>query len=140
MKPHISIITIGVDDLEESLAFYRDGMGFKTEGIIGQEFAYGAVVFIEMQKGLKLGLWPRNSLAHDTGLSVGPVSSTEFSLGHNVPSKEAVDTIMKEAEKAGATIVKQAQDTFWGGYAGYFKDLDEHLWEIVWNPAWEEGA
>ncbi|MBX3629877.1 MAG: VOC family protein [Nitrosomonas sp.] len=122
MKQHITVITIGVDDLEKSLAFYRDGLGFKTEGIVGQEFEYGAVAFIEMQKGLKLGLWPRKNLAHDTGLSVSPVSSTEFLLGHNVPSKEA--------EKAGATIVKQAQDTFWGGYAGYFKDLDEHLWEI----------
>lgn len=140
MRPYITIITIAVDDLERSLAFYRDGLGFKTEGIVGQELEYGAVVFIEMQKGLKLGLWPRKSLAHDTGLSVGPASSTEFSLGHNVSSKEAVDAVMKEAEKAGATVVKQAHDTFWGGYAGYFKDLDEHLWEIVWNPAWEEGA
>jgi len=87
---------------------------------------------------LKLGLWPRKSLAHDTGLSVSPVSSTEFSLGHNVSSREDVDTVMAEADKAGAAIVKQAQDTFWGGYAGYFKDPDGHLWEIVWNPAWEE--
>ncbi|PJB70261.1 MAG: glyoxalase [Alphaproteobacteria bacterium CG_4_9_14_3_um_filter_47_13] len=138
MKPQISVITIGVDDLEKSLRFYRDGLGLKTEGIMGQEFEYGAVVFIDLQNGLKLGLWPRKSLAHDTGLSVSPVSSTEFSLGHNVSSREDVDTVMAEADKAGAAIVKQAQDTFWGGYAGYFKDPDGHLWEIVWNPAWEE--
>lgn len=90
MKPHITIITIGVDDLEKSLAFYRDGMGFKTEGIVEQEFEHGAVVFIEMQKGLKLGLWPRKSIAHDTGLSVSPASSTEFSLGHSKTAPEYI--------------------------------------------------
>ena len=140
MKPQITVITIGVDDLEKSLQFYRGGLGFETEGIIGQEFEYGAVVFIDLQNGLRLALWPRKSLAHDTGLPVSPASSTEFSLGHNVSTKEKVDTAMGEAEKAGATIVKEAHDTFWGGYAGYFKDPDGHLWEVVWNPAWEEEA
>ena len=140
MKPQITIITIGVDDLDASLKFYRDGLGLKTEGIIGQEFEYGAVVFIKMQSGLTLGLWPRKSLAHDTNLPVSPVSSTEFSLGHIVSSKDESDVVMGEAKKAGAVIVKEAQDTFWGGYAGYFKDPDGHLWEIAWNPAWEEAA
>src|SRR3546814_17180909 len=88
MKPRISVITIGVDDLEVSLRFYRDGLGFATEGIIGKEFEYGAVVFIELQSGLRLALWPRKSLGHDAGLAVSAASATEMSLGHNVGSKE----------------------------------------------------
>jgi len=136
MKPYITVITLGVDDLEKSLQFYRDGLGFETEGIVGEEFEHGAVVFIELQAGLKLGLWPRKSLSHDTGLPVDHPSATEFSLGHNVSSKEEVDAVMKQSETAGAVIVKHAQNTFYGGYAGYFKDLDGHLWEVAWNPSW----
>jgi catechol 2,3-dioxygenase-like lactoylglutathione lyase family enzyme len=109
-------------------------MGLPTEGIIGKEFEYGAVAFFKLQGGLTLALWPRQSLSRDTGLPVDAVSSTEFSLGNNVRSKAEVDAVMKEAQAAGATIVKQAQDTFWGGYSGYFKDPDGHLWEVAWNP------
>lgn len=134
MKPHITVITIGVDDLERSLRFYRDGLGLKTDGIVGEEFEYGAVAFFKLQNGVTLAIWPRKSLAHDTGLSIGKTGSAEFSLGHNVSSKAEVDEVMHQAGKAGAVIVKQAQDTFWGGYAGYFQDPDKHLWEIVWNP------
>lgn len=137
MKPRITVITLGVDDLERSLRFYRDGLGWKTEGIIGQEFEHGAVVFIELQQGLKLALWPRASLAHDSGLALNPPSPTELSIGHNVASKAEVDSVMARAAKAGAGIVKPAHDTFWGGYAGYFQDPDQHLWEVVWNPQWE---
>lgn len=134
MKPRITVITIGVDDLDRSLQFYRDGLGLKTDGIVGQEFEHGAVAFFELQNGVRLAIWLRKSLAHDTGLSVSKASSTEFSLGHNVSSKAEVDNVMTQAEKAGAIIVKPAQDTFWGGYAGYFQDPDKHLWEVVWNP------
>ena len=134
MKPRISVITLGVDDLERSLTFYRDGLGLPTDGIIGQEFEYGAVAFFDLQAGLKLALWPRKSLSHDSGLPVSPSSPTEMSLGHNVASREEVDAVMEQAARAGATIVKPAHDTFWGGYAGYFQDPDGHLWEIVWNP------
>jgi hypothetical protein len=134
MKPRISIITLGVDDLERALHFYRDGLGLKTDGIIGREFEFGAVAFFDLQAGLKLALWPRKSLAHDAGLPLGNVSATEFTLGHNVASKAEVDATMLQAENAGAVIVKPAQDTFWGGYAGYFQDPDKHLWEVVWNP------
>jgi len=134
MKPRITVITIGVDDLKRSLLFYRDGLGLKTNGIVGQEFEHGAVAFFELQNGVSLAIWPRKSLAHDTGLSVGKTSPTEFSLGHNVSSKAEVDKVMAQAEKAGAVIVKPAQNTFWGGYAGYFQDPDKHLWEVVWNP------
>lgn len=136
MKPRISLITICVDDLERSLRFYRDGLGLKTDGIIGKEFEYGAVVFIDLQGGLKLALWPRKSLAHDTGLSLGKPSATEFTIGHNVSSKAEVDAVMEQARKAGAVIVKPAQDAFWGGYSGYFQDPDGHLWEVAWNPQW----
>lgn len=136
MKPRVTVITLGVDDLEKSLHFYRDGLGLKTEGIIGKEFEHGAVVFIELQSGVRLALWPRASLAHDTGLKPGPKSATELSLGHNVNSKKEVDAVMKQAQAAGVVIVKPAQDTFWGGYAGYFQDPDGHLWEVAWNPQW----
>ena len=138
MKPQITVITLGVDDLEKSLIFYRDGLGFTTEGIIGKEFEYGAVVFIQLQPRLRLALWPRKSIAHDTGIELGTTNPTEMTLGHNVSSKEEVDAIMIKAEQAGAIIVKPAHDTFWGGYSGYFQDPDQHIWEVVWNPAWEK--
>jgi len=137
MKPRITVITLGVDDLEKSLAFYRDGLGFPTAGIIGKEFEHGAVAFFDLQAGLKLAIWPRDSLAHDAKIPKSPRSPTEFSIGHNVSSKEEVDAVMALAKKAGAKIVNSAHDTFWGGYAGYFQDPDEHLWEVVWNPAME---
>jgi uncharacterized protein len=134
MKARITVITIGVDDLERSLQFYRDGLGLKTEGIIGKEFEYGAVAFFDLQAGVKLAIWPRKSISLDTGLPLGSTSPTELTLGHNVSSKAEVDTVMAQAKNAGALIVKPASDTFWGGYAGYFQDPDQHLWEVVWNP------
>jgi hypothetical protein len=134
MKPRLTVLTIGVDDLERALRFYRDGLGFPTPGIIGREFEFGAVAFFDLQPGLKLAIWPRTSLSHDTGIPVSGPSPTEFSLGHNVSSREEVDAVMRQAEDAGAVIVKLAQETFWGGYAGYFQDPDGHLWEVAWNP------
>jgi catechol 2,3-dioxygenase-like lactoylglutathione lyase family enzyme len=134
MRPHLTVVTLGVDDLERALRFYRDGLGLQTDGIVGQEFEHGAVVFIQLQPGLRLALWPRASIAHDSGLPVTPPSATELTLGHNVSSRGEVDAVMNEAEKAGARIVKRAHETFWGGYAGYFQDPDGHLWEVVWNP------
>lgn len=136
MKPRITLITLGVEDLERSLRFYRDGLGLETEGIVGTEFEHGAVAFFELQGGLKLALWPRASIAHDSGVALGSPSQTEFTLGHNVSSKAEVDAVMEQARKAGAVIVKPAHDTFWGGYAGYFADPDRHLWEVAWNPHW----
>ena len=136
MKPHITVMTLGVSDLEASLRFYHEGLGFPTEGIIGKEFEYGAVVFIQLQPGLRLALWPRKSIGHDTGLAVGPANPTEMTLGHNVGSTAEVDAVMEKAVAAGAVIVKPAHDTFWGGYSGYFQDPDGHIWEVVWNPQW----
>ena len=134
MKPRITVITIGVDDLERSLAFYRDGMGLPTQGIFGTEFEIGAVAFFDLQAGLKLAIWPRKSISYDSGLALSSPSPTELTLGHNVSSKAEVDAVMEQAKSAGAVIVKPAQETFWGGYTGYFSDPDRHLWEVVWNP------
>lgn len=138
MNPRITVITLGVDDLERSLNFYREGLGLETEGIIGEEFEYGAVVFIQLQQGLRLALWPRKSIAHDTGLQLSPSSPTEMTIGHNVSTKEEVDAVMAKAKIAGASIVKLPHETFWGGYSGYFQDPDGHIWEIVFNPQWLE--
>lgn len=138
MQPRITVITLGVEDLEVSLRFYRDGLGFPTQGIVGEEFEHGAVVFIDMQQGLRLALWPRASISKDTGVAIGSSNPTEMTLGHNVSSKDEVDAVMARAASAGATVVKPAHDTFWGGYSGYFQDPDGHLWEAVWNPHWAE--
>jgi catechol 2,3-dioxygenase-like lactoylglutathione lyase family enzyme len=136
MKPRITLITLGVDDLQSGVRFYRDGLGLKTEGIVGTEFEYGAVAFFDLQAGLKLALWPRKSIAHDTGFAPGNPNPTDLTIGHNVSSKAEVDAVMGQAKRAGAVVVKPAHDTFWGGYAGYFQDPDGHLWEVAWNPQW----
>ena len=137
MRPRITVITLGVDNLDKSLAFYRNGLGWATQGIIGKEFEHGAVVFFDLQPGLKLALWPRDSVSFDTGIPKFNRSPTELTIGHNVSSKEEVDAVMEQARRAGAKVVKPAQATFWGGYAGYFQDPDDHLWEIVWNPQFD---
>ena len=137
MKPRIKVITLGVDDLERSLRFYRDGMGVPTEGIIGTEFEDGAVVFFHMNDDLVLALYPRAALAKDAKVAVSPPSPSELSIGHIVQSRQDVDAVMKQAQQAGAKITDPARDRFWGGYSGYFQDPDGHLWEIAWNPQWD---
>jgi catechol 2,3-dioxygenase-like lactoylglutathione lyase family enzyme len=139
MKPRLSVLTLGVADLDRSLAFYRDGLGFATPGIIGEEFEYGAVVFIDLEGGLRLALWPTRSLARDTGLALNDQGTPSVSLGHNVASRDEVDAAIDQARRAGATIVGEPADTFYGGYAGYFLDPDDYLWEVVWNPAFVPG-
>ncbi len=134
MKPRITVITVGVDDLERSLRFYRDGLGLPTDGIVGTEFEGGAVVFFRLDGGLILALYPRRAVARDADLELGAQSPTEFTLGHNVGSKEEVDRVLAEATAAGARIADPARDRVWGGYSGHFQDPDGHLWEIVWNP------
>ena len=137
MKQRINILTIGVTDLRNSMKFYRDGLGWKTKGIIGTEFENGEVVLFDLDNGMKLSLYERKNLAWDSKLELQPESATEFSIGYFVNSDKEVDTIMEQAKKAGAKIIKPAQKTFWGGYAGYFQDLDGHLWEIGHNPSWK---
>ena len=139
MKPRVTLLTLGVDDLERSVAFYREGLGFPTQGIVGREFEHGAVAFFDLQSGLKLALWNREDLAWDAGISRTDRSASEFSMAHNVNSKQEVDDAMQQAKSAGAAIVKEAHDTFWGGYAGYFQDPDGHLWEVAWNPQIQVG-
>ena len=136
MKPRITLLTLGVDDLGRAVRFYRDGLGLVTQGVVGTQFEHGAVAFFDLQAGLKLALWPRKSIAHDTGLPHGSPNPTDLTIGHNVASKEEVDAVMSQAARAGAVVVKPAHETVWGGYAGYFQDPDRHVWEIAWNPEW----
>jgi catechol 2,3-dioxygenase-like lactoylglutathione lyase family enzyme len=136
MKPRITLLTLGVADLERAVRFYRDGLGFRTEGIVGKEIEHGAVAFFDLQGGMKLALWPRESIAHETALSTGTPDPTDFMVAHNVATKAEVDTVMAEARAAGANIVRPAQDAAWGGYTGCFQDPDGHLWEVAFNPFW----
>jgi len=139
MEAKITVLTLGVADLERAVAFYRDGLGLPTEGIIGGEFEYGAVAFFRLKAGLQLALWPRKSIARDTGLPVASDAPGWFTIGHNVNSRAEVGEVMEQATKAGATILKPQQDTFYGGYAGYFQDPDSHVWEVVYNPGFGLG-
>lgn len=134
MKPRIKVLTLAVDDLERSLAFYRDGMGLETKGITGQQFEHGAVVFFYMNDDLILALWPATSLSKDANVAATRTRLGAVSIGHIVKSKEEVDELVKEAARAGAIITDPPRDRFWGGYSGHFHDPDGHLWEIAWNP------
>ncbi len=140
MNPRINVITLGVNDLEKSLAFYRDGLGLETTGIIGTEFpgdethASGAVVMFQLKSGVILALYPRTELAKDAQEPLNGTSPTEFSLGHLVPNKEQVDALVEQAAAAGASVTDRPHERPWGIYSGYFQDPDGHLWEIIWDP------
>jgi hypothetical protein len=134
MKPVLSMLTLLVDDLERSLVFYRDGLGLPTKGIVGTQFEHGAVVFIELQGGVKLALWPRRSLVHDAGIASERGGSPQVTIGHLVDSAAEVDALVAQAERAGAVVVKRPGPAFWGGHSAYFRDPDGHLWEIAFNP------
>lgn len=136
MKPRVSLVTLGVGDLERALRFYRDGLGLHTDGIVGQDLPHGAVAFFELEGGLRLALWPRESIAHETGIAATVAQPGAFMLAHNVVSRAEVDQVMAEAQAAGARCVTPARDTAWGGYAGCFQDPEGHLWEVAWNPHW----
>jgi catechol 2,3-dioxygenase-like lactoylglutathione lyase family enzyme len=136
MEPRINVITLGVDNLERALAFYRNGLGLPTKGIIGTQYEDGAVVFFEMNH-MTLALYPRKSLAKDANLPLSAPSPTELSIGYMVRSDSEVDALIAQAKAAGATITETPRRRFWGGYSGYFQDPDGHLWEIAWNPEWE---
>lgn len=139
MTPNIAVITLGVNDLEQAMTFYRDGLGLPTVGVIGTEFKgdethpSGAIVQFHLQNGVILALYPRTELAKDAKVPVEVASSTEFSIGHFVRSKEEVATLMQQAEAAGATVTCQPYERPFGVYSGYFKDPDGHLWEIIWD-------
>ena len=137
MEPRITLLTLGVDDLQRSLTFYRDGLGWPTEGIVGEEIENGAVVFFDLKDGLKLALWPRTSLAAEGRVSVAGRAAAEFAIAHNVRSPKEVDDVIALAKRAGAKVTNPPAKRVWGGYSGYFQDPDGHLWEIAWNPQWE---
>ena len=137
MKPRITVITLGVANLETAVSFYRDGLGWQTEGIVGTEFEGGAVAFFPLSGGIQLALHPKQQIAEDANVDGTVTSSAEFTLGHNVVSKEEVDEVMETADEAGAEIIDSPRDREWGGYSGHFLDPDGHLWEVVWNPQLE---
>jgi uncharacterized protein len=136
MQARFKVLTLAVENLERSLAFYRDGMGLPTDGIIGQEFEDGAVAFFEMNDDQILALYPAASLAKDANTGVTNDRLGAVSIGQVVASREEVDAVLAQAEKAGATVTDRPYERFWGGYSGYFHDPDGHLWEIVWHPQW----
>ncbi len=140
MEARVHIVTLAVADLERALTFYRDGLGLESRGIVGTEFVGddvepdGAIALFELQGGMILSLYPRSELAKDARVPLGPPKSGEFSLGHAVGSRAAVDALLTQAQAAGATLTDAPHDRAWGIYSGYFRDPDGHLWEILWNP------
>lgn len=134
MRPRIHVITLSVGDLDKSLAFYRDGMGLRTQGIMGEEWENGAVAFFHMDGDLILALYPRASLIKDANVPASKPSALEVTIGQIVDSKNAVDALLERARRAGAKITEPAHERPWGIYSGYFQDPDGHLWEIIWNP------
>ncbi len=145
MEPRIDVITLAVADLERALDFYRDGLGLESRGVIATEFVgddvnpAGAIAIFELRGGLILALYPRTELAKDANVVLGPAKPGEFSLGHAVASRAEVDALLSQAEAAGATLTDPAHDRPWGIYSGYFRDLDGHLWEVLWNPRLVSG-
>jgi catechol 2,3-dioxygenase-like lactoylglutathione lyase family enzyme len=138
MQPRIHVITLGVSDLEQSLAFYR-ALGLESPGVIGTEFRGdddnpgGAAAMFELHGGLILALYGRTDLEQDANATFDAPGSGEFSLGHLVGSRDEVDAVLAGAEAAGATLTEPPHERPWGIYSGYFRDPDGHLWEVIWN-------
>ena len=128
MQARISMISLGVINLQTAVKFYQDGLGLPRKKPYSDEIA-----FFDLD-GTWLGLYPWDKLAEDATVSLEGSGFRGVTLAHNVKSKEEVNSVISQAIGAGATLVKEAQDVFWGGYSGYFSDLDGHLWEIAWNP------
>lgn len=129
MKAKISIITLGVDDLERATRFYRDGLELPQHQFEGDGITFFALT------GTWLALYPKQALAEDIGIKVDSLqTSNSFTLAHNVSSPEEVDQILSQAVSAGATLLKPGQEVFWGGYSGYFSDPDGYFWEVAFNP------
>jgi catechol 2,3-dioxygenase-like lactoylglutathione lyase family enzyme len=140
MEPRIDVITLAVADLDRALAFYRDGLGLDSRGVVATEFEgndiapAGAIAMFELQSGLLMALYPRTELAKDAKVAPAAPQTGEFSIGHLVSSKAEVDALLSQAHAAGATLTDQPHDRPWGIYSGYFRDPDGHLWEVIWNP------
>lgn len=140
MQPRIDVITLAVRDLDRALAFYRDGLGLETEGVIGTEFPgsdedpAGAAVMFPLGNGMTLALYPRTELAKDANVPPAEPSTGGFSIGHFVPNDAEVDALLARAEAAGATLTDTAHRRPWDLYSGYFRDPDGHLWEVISHP------
>jgi catechol 2,3-dioxygenase-like lactoylglutathione lyase family enzyme len=140
MQPRIHVITLAVADLERSLRFYR-ALGFETPGVVGTEFEGddthpgGAAAMFELGGGLILSLYGRADLAKDAAIPDTTSGGGDFSIGHLVAERAEVDSVLAEAEAAGATLTDAPHERPWGIYSGYFRDPDGHLWEVIWNPS-----
>ena len=127
MKPHITIVTLGVEDLQRAVEFYHRGLGFPLMNDSED------IAFFQLD-GIIFGLYPRDKLAEDITISPEGTGFQGFTLAHNVDSPEEVDRTLAEAVAAGAELIKPGQKVFWGGYSGYFKDPDRFYWEVAHNP------
>jgi uncharacterized protein len=138
VRPTVHVITLAVEDLERAFAFYSDGLGFPSDGIIGTGWvdertgAKGAVALFELDNGVILSLYGRSDLALDAAIDRHPPHPGEFSLGQLVQSRDEVDELLRRAEAAGAPVTG-GYERPWGIYSGYFRDPDGHLWEVIWN-------
>jgi catechol 2,3-dioxygenase-like lactoylglutathione lyase family enzyme len=133
MDQRVSLITLGVVEVERARRFYEDGLGWRRGN------ADASVAFFQLP-GMVLALWSRTALAEDAGIPASERGFSGIALAYNCRSKSEVDTALGVAKAAGARILKPAADTFWGGYSGYFADPDGHLWEVAWNPHWHLDA
>ena len=131
MQPRLSIVTLGVKDLQKSKQFYRDGLGWKTSDKEDED-----IVFFKLNS-IVLALYPYDKLAEDALVKPDGTGFTGITLTHNVGSEKEVDEVLETARKAGAKIIKNGQKVFWGGYSGYFADPDGYLWEVAYNPFWK---
>ncbi|QLG64253.1 VOC family protein [Halorarum salinum] len=128
MDPHVTLVTLGVEDLDRAIEFYRDGLGLPMRDRDGEEIA-----FFDLE-GAMLALYPRDLLAEDAGVPAEGSGFGGVTIAHNVDDRDSVDAVLSEAEAAGGDLVKPGEDADWGGYSGYFADPDGHLWEVAWNP------
>jgi uncharacterized protein len=136
MEPRVSLITLAVSDLARAVAFYRDGLGWPKSDVGGDEVAFFKT------GGVVIALFPRTSFAADASIDVDDVENDEFpriSLAHNVAEEQQVDSVLAEAAEAGATMIKEAQEIFFGRH-GFFADPDGFLWEVAWNPSFPMAA
>lgn len=130
MEARVTVLTFGVKDLERSIRFYEEGLGWQRSRSSNEHIAFFQLA------NLIFALYPRHLLAEDAQISSQGSGFSGVTVAHNVRTKDEVAQVLRQAEQSGGKIVKPAQDVFWGGHSGYFRDPDDHLWEIAWNPGW----
>ena len=131
MRQKLNLITLGVDDIDKALDFYETGLGWKKSSASQDDIAFFQL------GGIVLSIYPRKLLAKDATVDDKATGFSGITISHNAKSEQEVDDVLKEVEKLGATIIKRAEKVFWGGYSGYFKDPDGHLFEVAYNPFWK---